>query len=78
MLYGIFLHKLKKHDEAIAQYEKALKIAPTWAELHYNLGLALFEKEQYAQAKKHASVAYRSGYPLPGLMEMLKRVKHWP
>ena len=37
-------------DEAVAQYQKAVEINPTYAEAHSNLGVALFQKGQVDDA----------------------------
>jgi tetratricopeptide (TPR) repeat protein len=37
-------------DEAIAQYQKALQINPDHAQAHYNLGIALLEKDRVDEA----------------------------
>jgi Flp pilus assembly protein TadD len=40
-------------DEAIAHFQKALEIQPDFAEAHYNLGNALFQKGMKDQAAIH-------------------------
>ena len=77
IIYGVFLQKIGKTDEAIEKYKKALQINPNMSEAHYNLGLAYFEKKNYVLAKQHAIQAYQLGYPLPGLRNKLKRVQAW-
>lgn len=41
------------------------------AEIHYTLGLVLFDMKQYEAAAEHARRAYDLGYPLPGLRRKL-------
>jgi tetratricopeptide (TPR) repeat protein len=41
------------------------------AEIHYTLGLVLFDMKQYELAAEHARRAYALGYPLPGLRRKL-------
>jgi Tfp pilus assembly protein PilF len=72
LLYGIFLHKLDSLDEAILQYQRALELAPEYAEAHYNIGLAYLEKDNLPLATQHAKSAYALGYPLPGLRKKLR------
>ena len=48
------------------------------AELHYFLGLSYLDDDDLVSAKKHAEVAYRLGYPLPGLKNKLKRLDSTP
>ncbi|MEM7283564.1 MAG: tetratricopeptide repeat protein [Pseudomonadota bacterium] len=71
MIYGIFLHQIGDYDEAVVKYRSALALAPESAEIHYNLGLALFDLGELADAAKHAKAAYKLGYPLPGLRNKL-------
>lgn len=77
LLYGIHLHLTGQLDKALEQYKAAEKLAPESAELHNNLGLLYFDREQYDDAKVHAEKAYRLGYPLPGLRDKLTAIGHW-
>jgi tetratricopeptide (TPR) repeat protein len=43
------------------------------AELEYALGLSYFETREYEAARQHARIAYKLGYPLPGLMNRLAK-----
>lgn len=47
------------------------------AELYYNMGLAFFKINDYAESKKYADKAYALGYRLPGLRDQLKKIKKW-
>lgn len=76
-LYGLFLHKEGHLHEALEQYKAALELQPRSNELHYNVGLLYFDLKQYDEAMHHAAIAYRLGYPLPGLRDMLKDAGHW-
>jgi tetratricopeptide (TPR) repeat protein len=40
----------KRYEEAIKLYEKALDIAPWWAEGHYNRALVLADQQRYSEA----------------------------
>lgn len=75
--YGVFLHRIGKLKQAVAQYGEALRLDPTSAETHYDLGLAYLALHDYALANKHAHIAYRLGYPLPGLQEKLRKLGKW-
>jgi len=77
MLYAIYLHKKKDYLKAQEQYESALSITPDNSEIHYNLGLLLVAKKDYAAALKHAHTAYSMGFPLPGLKNKLKKAGVW-
>jgi uncharacterized protein (TIGR02996 family) len=72
MLYANYLTRRGKRDEARLQYEKALELAPESAEANYNAGLFFLADGDLPRARKLADVAYRNGYPLPGLREKIK------
>ena len=75
--FAVFLHKLGKLDEAIENYRKSIELSPSFVETHYNLGLAYFQKEQYAEANREAQLVYRKNYPLPALRQKLMKVNAW-
>jgi tetratricopeptide (TPR) repeat protein len=74
MIYGIFLARTGQQDRALAQYQEALRLAPGSPETHYNVGLLMFDMRRYGEAKKHADIADRLGYPLQGLRRKLATV----
>lgn len=76
LLFGIYLHRKGKHEDAEGLYHQAIKLSPQLAEAHYNLGLLLMDEERYAEAKEHAVKAYKLGYPLPGLQRRLADAGH--
>lgn len=78
LIYGIYLQRTGKLDQALERYKISEKLQPNSADLQYNLGLAYFQKKDYMLAKQHARRAYQLGYPLPGLRNQLKRVGQWP
>jgi len=78
LLYGIYLHRSDKLKKALEQYEVGLKLIPKSSELNYNVGLLYYDLKKYKLANKYAAIAYKLGYPLPGLRNMLKKVGHWP
>jgi uncharacterized protein (TIGR02996 family) len=71
MLYANYLVKRGDRTRAIEQYEEALRIAPTAAEVNYNAGLFFLGDGQIERARELAKVAYEAGYPLPGLRNKL-------
>jgi tetratricopeptide (TPR) repeat protein len=77
IIYGIYLSKTGRNDEALAQYEKAAELAPANAEVHYNLGLLYRKLRRFDEALEHAKIAYELGYPLQGLKNQLKRDGVW-
>jgi tetratricopeptide (TPR) repeat protein len=77
VVFGTYLLKRGKSQEAIEQLEVALKQAGSNANVYYNLGLAYVNLKEYDKALANAHTAYRLGFPLPGLKNMLKRVGAW-
>lgn len=78
MLYGLYLHKLKRHKDAGRLYLQAEELTPDSAQLSYNIGLLYYDTKKYDLAKKYAKKAYAAGYPLPGLQRKLKKAGYWP
>jgi tetratricopeptide (TPR) repeat protein len=78
MIYGMYLHKVHRNDEALTRYQEALELDPNSAETHYNLGLLLVDLERWDEAVEHAKRAYELGHGLPGLRMKLERAGHWP
>lgn len=76
LLYGLYLHKLGKFEEAELHYRAAVKLMPRSAEAHYNLGLVLTDQEKFDEAVPVAKQAYRYGYPLAGLKRRLAAAGH--
>jgi tetratricopeptide (TPR) repeat protein len=72
VLFGNYYTRVKRYELAVEQYQGAVKLAPKSPEVHYNLGLALFNLQRFDEARKHARTAYSLGYPLPALREQLK------
>ena len=77
LIYGTYLHKKKKFTAAASQYEKALKINPNSAEVHYNVALLYLDTGKTNLAVEHGQKAYELGYPLPGLKEKLVKKGVW-
>jgi hypothetical protein len=72
-LFGFYLHRKGRVEDAVEQYRTALERSPDHPEIHYNLGLALVALKRYDEALDHAEQAYAGGYPLPGLKSQLER-----
>ncbi len=58
MYYGHLLEALKKYDEAVGQYEKAIQLDPTKTDLYKNISSAYEQKNDY----KKAISAYQKYY----------------
>lgn len=76
LLYGLYLHKLGKLEEAEPHYRTAVKLMPRSAEANYDLGVLLVDLKRYADAVPLAKAAYRYGYPLSGLRRRLAAAGH--
>jgi len=67
VLFGNYLFKRGRHDEARTEYEEALTLAPQSADINYNAGLFFLSLGDLTRAKELANVAYADNYPLMGL-----------
>jgi Tfp pilus assembly protein PilF len=77
MLYGSFLARNGKPQEAIAQLEEAEQLLGDNANLHYNMGLVYLDLKNYDKALSHAQRAYQLGFNLPGLRRRLQAAGKW-
>lgn len=73
MLYGTYLHRAKRYDEAVAAYAHAEELGMTSPELYYNRGLLEFQRGSLDKAAAYAAKAYAGGYPLPALRDKLAK-----
>jgi Tfp pilus assembly protein PilF len=77
-LYGVYLMRLGKPSDAVAQFEKAASLGEDSGNLHYNLGLAYFDVGDYDKSLAEARKAYHMGFDLPGLRDKLTKAGKWP
>jgi len=77
IMMGIELLRDDKFDAAIEQLKIGEELTPESANVHYNLGLAYFDKADFDQSLRHAKRAYELGFPLPGLRDKLQRAGKW-
>lgn len=77
LLYAIHLHRGKRTDDALLQYQTAIELAPNSAEAHYNFGLLYVDIGDTTRARDQAISAYQLGYPLQGLKDRLRRENVW-
>jgi tetratricopeptide (TPR) repeat protein len=71
LLYGVYLHRLDRLDQALDKYEKAEELSPNNPEIQYDMALLYLETDDMDEAVKYAKKAYSLGYPLPGLRNRL-------
>lgn len=76
LLYGLYLHRIKRYEDAEKQYRKAIELNPKYTEAYYNLGVLLADEERFDEAVAMARKAYRLGYPLSGLKRRLAQAGH--
>lgn len=77
MLYGFYLLKLERNEEAISLFNEARGLIGEDPNLNYNLGLAYLKLKDYDKALEFAHKAYAGGFPLPGLKRLLQDKGHW-
>ncbi|MFK8030991.1 MAG: tetratricopeptide repeat protein [Gammaproteobacteria bacterium] len=77
VLYGLYLSRTGKIEEAKVQFQEAANLMPESPEVHYNIGLMLAKSGDYIEARKHAHKAYALGHPMQGLKNILTRAGEW-
>lgn len=73
---GILHYSQRRVDEAIAAYQQALTLDPTFAKAHKNLGEIYVVQERYDLAWQHARLATQYGNTK--LLEMMRRYLEEP
>jgi Flp pilus assembly protein TadD, contains TPR repeats len=71
MLFGVYLQRAGRTEDARGEYARAEEMGLASAELYYNRGLLEFQEGDYDLSRKYAKRAYDSGFPLPGLRNKL-------
>lgn len=77
LILGVYLARVGKLKEAVVQLEEADRLLVSDANVHYNLGLVLFDLKDFDRALEYAKRAYAGGFPLPGLRQKLMRAGAW-
>jgi tetratricopeptide (TPR) repeat protein len=72
-IYGGYLARLGRHDEALQHFKVAESIAPNDMLIAYNIGLVYVELKEFDKARSYAKKAYGGGVALPGLRDKLDR-----
>ncbi|MCD6671521.1 MAG: tetratricopeptide repeat protein [Burkholderiaceae bacterium] len=76
-LYGFFLVKGKRLDEARKQFEAAEKLDPQDPQVLYNIGLGYADLKDYDKSLQYAHKAYKAGVRFGGLRERLQQAGRW-
>jgi Flp pilus assembly protein TadD len=66
---------LRRYDEAIAQYEKALELDPNQAAVHRNLGMVLARLGRYDEAETHLRITLQIAPNEPTAHELLDQIE---
>jgi Flp pilus assembly protein TadD len=66
---------MRRYEEAIAQYEKALELAPHQPAIHRNLGILLARLGRYDEAEAHLHATLQIVPNEPTAQEMLKEIE---
>lgn len=77
MIFGNYLSHTKRYKEALPQYLRAEELLKNNTNLFYNMGLLFFKTKDYSKSVEYAKKAYRGGFPLPGLKNMLVKAGKW-
>lgn len=77
LIYGTYLSRTGKRQEALQQLDVALSLDQDNANVHYNLGLIYVDMKNFAKARIHARRAYELGFTLPGLKKRLEDAGQW-
>ena len=77
MIFGMYLAKQGRHDEALQQLEVAKENGEGNANLYYNMGLVYFDLKRYDDSLHYAHEAYQRGFSLPGLKQKLQKAGRW-
>lgn len=72
-VFGIYLHRLGRLQDALAEYKKAEAEHPKLGELAYNMGLLYLDMNDLEKAHEYADRARLLGYPLTGLQNKLQQ-----
>jgi tetratricopeptide (TPR) repeat protein len=76
-VYGSYLYKLGRVDEAIEHLSEAVRLEPENGTANHNLGLIYFQKKDYEKALFFAKNADALGFPLSGLKIKLIEIGKW-
>jgi len=75
LVYGIYLHKAHRLQDAERAYQSAEDSGAHSADYFYNRGLLEVDLGNLDKAEEYAQKAYAQGFPLPGLRDKLARAR---
>lgn len=76
-IYAMFLNNQGRTSDAEYQIELIIEDAEINPQLAYNIGLFYAKWRKWDMARKFANIAYRGGFNLPGLREILTQNRQW-
>jgi|CXWL01.1.fsa_nt_gi tetratricopeptide (TPR) repeat protein len=76
-LYGYYLRKLGRLEDANKYFLKATELAPEDAKLAYSYSLLLIDMKKYDDALKYGQLAYKLGNPPVSLKNKLIKLGVW-
>jgi Flp pilus assembly protein TadD len=76
-LYGVYLARRGRANDARTQFQLADKLEPLNADVQINIAFGLMQTGDWEEATKHARVAYANGYQLPGIRKKLVAKGYW-
>lgn len=76
-LYGYYLRKLGRLEDANKYYLKAAELDPEDAKLAYSYSLLLIDMKKYDEALKYGQLAYKLGNPPVSLKNKLIKLGVW-
>ncbi|MEO8027614.1 MAG: ABC transporter permease [Bryobacteraceae bacterium] len=76
-LYGAYLARRGKAAQARLELDRATELTPNSINVESHVAWSYFAIGDWADAEKHARLAYEYGYALPGLRDKLKAKGHW-
>lgn len=77
MIYANYLGSVRRRDDAMRQLAFVTSNAGENAFTHYNAGLAYLQLGAWEEARAQAKQAREMGFPLPNLIDGLRRVGRW-
>lgn len=75
--YAILQYKFKKFNEALETYEELDRLNPHDPLVEYNMALTMLRVGKFKKAAVIAERVYKTGFPLPGLRNKLRKAGHW-